>query len=957
MEKHKPDIIRQLEEDESLGKLHFPLVTPQELIDPFDSDNSLQQTDSIPVTMMDDRESATSFSEDPLESSNRPASGFKDIAFRRSKNIMILFDRHGQVLDCNDISLRLSGFNREDIIGKQFWKMKGVFKDKNLRQYISTYRTVIRKRMIKQFTNTLLDKDGREHIIDFEAHPIINNDVVTQILLIGNDVTHQKNMIERYRGILDNTSEGIFIFDMKGTILEANGSVERYGFNRDEFIGKNMREHIPKKYWMQVINDIRDLKKGENTTGTIELVTKNGGIVCEYRSSPILEDKIPVGILTFVRDITEKVENEEKIRESEERYRTLFETMGQGVVYQDKHGKIISANPAAEQILGVTLDQLQGRTSIDPRWKTIHEDGTEYPGDTHPSMVSLKTGQKCSGIMGVFNPINSSYRWILVTAIPQFVSSEPTPDMVFTTFEDITQQKSNEMELRDATKKYCGLFNSNPEGILVLDRKGFVTDINQAGLQLFGVSGDKVLGKHFTKLRVVRLRDIPRYSKLFLDIIREKTSGPLIIEIINQETKQPRYTEVFLNLIKENDTVSGIQVVSRDITEKRKAEQLIMESQQRYQNLFDHAADLIAVIDKKGNFIDLNKKFEEESGYSKDEMIGKNVLTSDILTKTSVMKLIPVLTQINKGKQIPLVEIEGQKKQGGIIPYELRAVPIYKDDEIIGAQAILRNLTERKKAQDDLRKAHDELKILNKDLEKMVEERTEQIKQLLQQKDEFINQLGHDLKNPLGPLTNLLPLLEKDETDPKHKEMLTVIIRNVNYMRNLVTKTLTLARLNSPNTQFSFEKLNLKEEIVNVLDTNRLVFQQKKIIINNKVDADCYVTADRLRIEEVLTNLLNNAVKYSPEGSNITVDVLADKDEVVISIKDSGQGMTQDQLKSIFDEFYKVDASRHDFDSSGLGLSICKRIIEKHDGRIWVESQGLGKGSTFYFSLQKYHKN
>jgi len=222
MEKHKPDIIRQLEEDESLGKLHFPLVTPQELIDPFDSDNSLQQADTIPVTMMDDRESATSFSEDPLESSNRPASGFKDIAFRRSKNIMILFDRHGQVLDCNDISLRLSGFNREDIIGKQFWKMKGVFKDKNLRQYISTYRTVIRKRTIKQFTNTLLDKDGREHIIDFEAHPIINNAVVTQILLIGNDVTHQKNMIERYRGILDNTSEGIFIFDMKGTILEAN---------------------------------------------------------------------------------------------------------------------------------------------------------------------------------------------------------------------------------------------------------------------------------------------------------------------------------------------------------------------------------------------------------------------------------------------------------------------------------------------------------------------------------------------------------------------------------------------------------------------------------------------------------------------------------------------------------------------------------------------------------------
>jgi len=955
MEKQKPEIIRQLEEEETLGKLHLKLVTAQELVEPFDTKTYIQQTDAVHDTIINDRESETSLSEELYGSTDPLANDFKEIAFRRSKNIMILFDRYGHVIDCNDISLRLSGFNRKDIIGKQFWKMKGVFKDKSLRQYISTYRTVVHKTTIKQFTNTLLDKEGREHIIDFEAHPIINNDVVTHILLIGNDVTHQKNMIERYRGILDNTSEGIFIFDMKGIILEVNGSVERYGFNRDEFIGKNMREHIPKKYWMQVINDIRNLKKGKNTSGTIELVTKNGGIVCEYRSNPILEDQTPVGILTFVRDITEKVEDEEKIQISEKRYRTLFETMGQGVVYQDKQGKIITANPAAERILGVTLDQMQGRTSIDPHWKTIHEDGTEYPGDTHPSMVALKTGQKSIGIMGVFNPTINSYRWILVKAIPQFVSSETSPDTVFTTFEDITQQKSIELELRNATKKYSGLFNSNPEGILVLDRKGFVTDINQAGLQLFGVSGDEVIGKHFTKLRVIRLRDIPRYSKLFLDIIREKTSGPLIIEIINQQTKQPRYTEVFLNLIKENDNVNGIQVVSRDITEKRKAEQLIMESQQRYQNLFDNAADLIAVIDKKGNFIDLNKKFEEESQYSKDEMIGKNVLTSNILTKASVLKLIPVLTQINKGKQIPLVEIEGQKKQGGIVPYELRAVPIYKDDEIIGAQASLRNLTERKKAQDELKKAHDELKILNKDLEKIVEERTEQIKKLLQQKDEFINQLGHDLKNPLGPLTNLLPLLEKDEKNPKHKEMLTVIIRNVNYMRNLVTKTLTLARLNSPNTQFSFEKLNLKEEIINVLDTNRLVLQQKNIAVNNKVDSDCYVTADRLRIEEVLTNLLNNAVKYSPENSDITIDVFVDKDKVVTSIKDSGQGMTQDQLKSIFDEFYKVDTSRHDFDSSGLGLSICKRIIEKHDGRIWVESPGLGKGSTFYFSLQREH--
>ena len=115
----------------------------------------------------------------------------------------------------------------------------------------------------------------------------------------------------------------------------------------------------------------------------------------------------------------------------------------------------------------------------------------------------------------------------------------------------------------------------------------------------------------------------------------------------------------------------------------------------------------------------------------------------------------------------------------------------------------------------------------------------------------------------------------------------------------------------------------------------------------------------RLRLEELFDNLITNAVKYTPEnGGTITVDAKEEKGQITVSITDTGIGITEEHKKHIFDEFYKADESRHEISSAGLGLSICKRIIEKHGGKIWVESLGLGKGSTFYFTLKlPYNKS
>jgi signal transduction histidine kinase len=251
----------------------------------------------------------------------------------------------------------------------------------------------------------------------------------------------------------------------------------------------------------------------------------------------------------------------------------------------------------------------------------------------------------------------------------------------------------------------------------------------------------------------------------------------------------------------------------------------------------------------------------------------------------------------------------------------------------------------------DLTAAREELNILNKNLEQRVQERTKEVERLLKQKDEFITQLGHDLKNPLGPLINLLPFLEEDETDSARKEMLTVLHRNADYMKNLVVKTLELAALNSPNTRFSIEQMNLFKEVDQIIENKKILFDEKKVIISNNIDRSLFIKADRLRLEELLTNIFENSIKYAMDKCKILIKAEPADGMVNIAITDNGIGMTKEELDRIFDEFYKADSARHDIQSTGLGMSICKRIVEKQGGRIWVESPGPGKGTTVNFTL------
>jgi PAS domain S-box-containing protein len=372
--------------------------------------------------------------------------------------------------------------------------------------------------------------------------------------------------------------------------------------------------------------------------------------------------------------------------------------------------------------------------------------------------------------------------------------------------------------------------------------------------------------------------------------------------------------------------------------------------------VFENMKDPVFVLDAQNRILDLNPRGQSILNIDASEAIGREA--EEVFHEHD--KLIDLVRDEKESRDEIYLGREG-------CCFDVCISHLYdRHNRFTGKIVVLRDISERKTAEEELRKskekirraheelslAHEQLRDLNKSLEEKVKERTAEVEKLLRQKNKFINQLGHDLKNPLNPLMNLLPIIERKERDPKSKEMLQVINKNVNYMRDLVTKTIRLARLNAPGTEFYLKDINLLSVINSVVEKNKHFFDENQVEILNRVDDGIIVKADRLALEELFDNLFANAVKYSKDKRVITIDAKKDRGFVTVSIKDAGIGMTEEQIGHIFDEFYKVDQSRHDLESSGLGLSICKRIVEKHGGRIWAESPKLGEGSTFYFTIR-----
>jgi PAS domain S-box-containing protein/putative nucleotidyltransferase with HDIG domain len=390
--------------------------------------------------------------------------------------------------------------------------------------------------------------------------------------------------------------------------------------------------------------------------------------------------------------------------ESEEKHRTLFQTMEQGVVYQDAGGRITAANPAAERILGLSLSQMQGRTSMDPRWKAIHEDGTDFPGEEHPSMVSLRTGKPIKGvIMGVYHHVEKIYRWIYINAIPQFYNGQAKPHSVYTTFADITERVNANDAVRKSEILYRSLFENMLNGYAyckMIFKNGkpydyIYLDVNRAFETQTGLKN--VVGRKVSEV-------IPG--------IRE--SGKEGLEIYGRVALNgiPERFESYLSAL---DMWFSISVYSPEkgyfvhvfdvITERKKNEQLITEEAIRRRILIEQSSDGIVVLDANGKVYEANKRFAEMLGYTMEEVSQLHVWDWD--TQFPREQLIEMVTSV--GEEGDHIETYHRRKDG--TQYD---VEISTNGAIVSGQKLVfcvcRDITERKWAEEELKLAIEKLR-------------------------------------------------------------------------------------------------------------------------------------------------------------------------------------------------------------------------------------------------------
>ena len=403
--------------------------------------------------------------------------------------------------------------------------------------------------------------------------------------------------------------------------------------------------------------------------------------------------------------LLELKESERALSESEEKYRNLHETMVQGVVYQDATGRIISANKAAENILGVTQDQMQGLTSVDPSWRATNEDGSELKGEEHPSMIALQTRSIVkSKIMGVFNPKHDRYSWINVNAVPQFKNGENEPFQVYTIFEDITERKQAKERLRANEAKLHLMIEQSPLGVCINDLDGTFVSASPAYEKLIGYTEEEL--QKLTFFDITHPDDWPENRRLFQDMTFEETTS------FRMEKRYIRKDGSEISVIihagpicdPSGSPLFGMALVE-DITERKQAEEALCKSEAHNRTLVETLPDLVWLKAPDGVYLSCNHMFGRFFGAKEVDIIGKtdyDFVDKDLADffRDHDRKAMEADSPSANEEWLTFADETGYEGLFETIKSPMRDA----DGTLIGVVGIARDITERKRAEEERNK-------------------------------------------------------------------------------------------------------------------------------------------------------------------------------------------------------------------------------------------------------------
>jgi PAS domain S-box-containing protein len=617
---------------------------------------------------------------------------------------------------------------------------------------------------------------------------------------------------------------------------------------------------------------------------------------------------------------------EEALRESEERYQMLLDAIEDYAIFMmDPHGQIVSWNAGAERIKGYRADEIMG-----------HNFSCFFPPEDiergRPEEVLRMTaasGRHEEQGMRVRKDGSRFLASVTFTALHDSAGN-------LRGFSEFSHDLSASEE---SGAKYRGLLEAAPDAMVVVNQGGEIVLLNVQAEKQFGYRRDELVGQKVKNI-------IPEgfAERLVADGLRsaEDALAQQIgtgIELTGRRKNGSEFPiEIMLSPL---ESTEGILVTAaiRDISVRKDAEKHLAQMEGRYRGLLEAAPDAMVVVNQAGEIVLLNVQAEKQFGYRRDELVGQKV--KNIIPEGFAERLLAdalrsaedaLAQQIGTG-----IELNGRRKDGSGFPIEIMLSPLESSEGILVTAAV-RDITKRKRAEAHLLQKVEELNRSNEELE------------------QFAYIASHDLQEPLrmvASYTQLLSRRYKGKLDSDADEFISFAVDGASRMERLIKDLLAYSRVGT--------------ETKDLLDTSsEEALQQALINLRGAVEESGaqvthdplpIVVADEMQLIQLFQNLVGNAIKYQNPGiPRVHISAARDSEKRwKFSVQDNGLGIDSQYFEKIFGMFQRLH-KREEFEGTGVGLAICKKIVERHGGSISVESQ-LGHGSTFCFALGESEKS
>ncbi len=612
-------------------------------------------------------------------------------------------------------------------------------------------------------------------------------------------------------------------------------------------------------------------------------------------------------------------QSEDALPYSAELLRLITDLVPHGIFAKDSAGRHLFANPALAEMVGLSVAEILGKDDFD-----LLADKAQAEAYRAADLAVIESGKKVFISEEPRTDLSGRTRFLQTIKIP-FTVGGTGERAVLGVCMDITERKRAEALLQESEERFRSMFNAAATGIAISTPQGRFLQANGAYCRMLGYTEEELRTRTFESL--THPDDIGVNLSLRDELLAGKRANFVM---------EKRYLKKNGAIVWARHSVSAVRaaageivmliVVAEDINQRKEAE----AASKLFRALVDRSGDGIEVIDPEtGRFLDVNETACKQMGYRREEMLSMGMADIDAGVIGADPSAWRASVEITRQAGFRILETEHRRKDGSIFPVEVRVQYVQLDRDYFIAS--VRDITERKQAQQKITEYTQELERSNGELQ------------------QFAYVASHDLQEPLRAVVGCIQMLEESNAlafDERSKELMAYTIDGAKRMQMLINDLLAYSRVGSKG--ISRKHIDTAEMVNKALRQLSVAITESGAVIT--VDPLPQIWADAVQITQLFQNLIGNAIKFRTDVQpQIRVSAETTDGETIFSVRDNGIGIAPEYHEKIFGVFRRLQ-SRRDYPGTGIGLAICKKIVERHDGRIWVESRA-GEGANFRFTI------